>query len=78
MSNSILPYFIFPRKHSNDDFLIGAVPGFDDEMSKNGWSMSSIYQNYITKHFVKYANISDTSKGAPTLNGAHKSHISSY
>ena len=63
MGNSIPPYFIFPVKRWNDDFLIGAVPGSDGEMSKNGWSTSSIFQNYIMKHFVKYANVSDTSKG---------------
>ena len=77
MGNSILPYFIFPGKRCNDDFLIGAVSGSDGEMSINGWSMSSIFQNYIMKHFVKYANVSDTSKGAPTLilYDGHKSHI---
>ena len=38
----------FHKKRWNDDFLIGAVPGSDGEMSKNGWSTSSIFQNYIS------------------------------
>ena len=48
--------------------------GADGEISDSGWSNSLIFQNYLTKYFIKYANVSSD---APTLVlfDGHKSHI---
>ena len=34
------------------NFLDGAATGARGEMSKTGWSCSSVFQNYLTKYFV--------------------------
>ena len=74
IGNSIPPYFVFAGKRWNPEFLQDACVGSSGEMTKNGWSNTEVFQNYVTKHFVKYANLS---KEIPTLllYDGHKSHI---
>lgn len=43
-------------------------------MSKNGWSNTEVFQNYVTNHFVKYANLSPDTPTLILYDG-HKSHI---
>ena len=47
-------------------------------MTKSGWSNMEVFQNYLTKHFMKYSNISSGSATKPTLilYDDHCSHIS--
>ena len=58
--------------------LSGCTAGAAGEMSKSGWSSSSVFQNYLTKHFVKYAYISSVAPAEPTLvmYDGDRSHIS--
>ena len=65
IGNSISPYYVFPGERWNDELLSGCTAGASGEMSKSGWSSSSVFQNYLTKHFVKYANISSVAPAEP-------------
>ena len=78
IGNSIPPYYVYPGKRWNDDFLSGAPAGSDGEMTKSGWSNMEVFQNYLTKHFMKYSNISSGSATEPSLilYDGHRSHIS--
>ncbi|XP_045203754.2 uncharacterized protein LOC123556821 [Mercenaria mercenaria] len=75
IGNSIPPYFVFSGKRWNPEFLQDACVGSSGEMTKNGWSNTQVFQNYVTNHFAKYANLSPE---IPTLllYDGHKSHIS--
>ena len=78
LGNHIPPYYVFPGKRWNSDFLHGAPTGADGEMSPTGWSNSSVFINYLTKHFVKYAGVTDKNSDLKTLvlYDGHKSHAS--
>ncbi|MEW8543568.1 MAG: hypothetical protein AB2693_08525 [Candidatus Thiodiazotropha sp.] len=78
IGNSVPPYYVFPGQRWNDELLSGSPSGASGEMSKSGWSSSSVFYNYLTKHFVKYVNISDQPATEPTLilYDGHRSHIS--
>ncbi|XP_048250446.1 uncharacterized protein LOC124117724 [Haliotis rufescens] len=78
IGNHIPPYFFFPGKRWNDQFLDGAPPGSSGEMSDSGWSNAKIFQNYLTKHFVKHAGISTDPMPPKTLVlfDGHRSHVS--
>jgi hypothetical protein len=74
--NSLPPYFVFSGKRWNPEFLKGA------EMSDKGnnkitelrLSNTTIFNNYVTKHFDKYGNISK-SDSTLLLYDWHRSHI---
>ena len=73
------PYYVFPGKRWNSDFLIGVpAPGSDGEMSPTGWSNYSVVINYLTKHFVTYSWITNKKDGPKILilYDRHKSHAS--
>jgi len=72
---SVPPYYVFPGVRWNDDFMKGACPGSAGEMSKSGWSNTSVFLNYLTKHFISYV---PTDSEYPTLilYDGHRSHIS--
>jgi hypothetical protein len=74
IGNGIPPYFIFPGKRWNPEFLQNACVGSSGEMTKNGWSNTEVFQNYVTKHFAKYANLSSDTPTLLLYDG-HKSHI---
>ena len=59
-------------------FLCEAPAGSDGVMTKSGWSNMSAFQNYLTKHFMKYSSISSESATEPTLilYDDHRSHTS--
>ena len=69
---------MFPGQRWNEIFLEGAATRASGEMSKRGWSCSSVFQNYLTEHFVKYSNVSTGTASEPTLAlyDGHRSHIS--
>ncbi|KAJ8319719.1 hypothetical protein KUTeg_002730 [Tegillarca granosa] len=74
VGNNIPPYYIFPGKRWNDSFLDGTPAGSSGKCSESGWSNSSVFHNYMTRHFVKYVAVS---KDEPllVLYDGHKSHI---
>ena len=74
VGSSIPPYYIFPGQRWSDDFLNGACPGSAGEMTKTGWSNSQVFQNYLTKHFVKFVKFSENP--ILILYDGHRSHIS--
>ena len=78
LGNSGPPYYVFPGQRWNPDFLSGACPDADGEMSKKGWSNSQVFQNYVPKHFATFVKLSDdkTSDHTLILYDGHKSHIS--
>ena len=78
LGNHIPPYYVFPGKRWNSQFLQGAPTGADGEMSPTGWSNSEVFINYLTKHFVKYAGVTDKKSDLKTLvlYDGHKSHAS--
>ena len=77
LGNYIPPYYIFPGKRWNPEFLTGCLPGSNGEMSDSGWSNSQIFQNYVTSHFVKYAGVALGQNQPATLllYDGHRSHI---
>ena len=78
LGNSVPPYYVFPGQRWNPDFLSGACPGADGEMSKKGWSNSQVFQKYVPKHFATFVKLSDDKSSDHTLilYDGHKSHIS--
>jgi hypothetical protein len=74
IGNFLPPYFVFSGKRWNPEFLKDAVTGSDGEMSDTGWSNTTIFNNYVTKHFAKYGNISK-SYSTLLLYDGHRSHI---
>ena len=76
IGNSLPPYFVFSGKRWNPKFLKG------EEMSDKGnnkitelrLSNTTIFNNYVTKHFAKYGNISK-SDSTLLLYDWHRSHI---
>ncbi len=75
IGNAIPPYYVFPGKRWNPEFLQDACVGSSAEMTKNGWSNTQVFSDYVTNHFVKYGNLSPD---VPTLllYDGHRSHIS--
>ncbi|KAJ8318132.1 hypothetical protein KUTeg_003223 [Tegillarca granosa] len=45
-------------KRWNDSFLDGTPAGSSGKCSESGWSNSSVFYNYMTRHFVKYVTVS--------------------
>ncbi|XP_046564293.1 uncharacterized protein LOC124273117 [Haliotis rubra] len=78
VGNYIPPYYVFPGKRWNDEFLEGAPSGSSGSMSVSGWSNTNIFQDYLTKHFIKYAGISADPSAPKTLIlfDSHRSHVS--
>ncbi|XP_060552077.1 uncharacterized protein LOC132713479 isoform X2 [Ruditapes philippinarum] len=74
IGNCIPPYYVFPGKRWNPEFLRNTSVGSSGEMTKNGLTNTEVIQNYVTKHFVNYANLSPD-KPALLLYDGHKSHI---
>ena len=74
----IPPYYVFPGKRWNDSFLEGASYGSKGECSETGWSNMKIFQNYLEKHFLQYANRRSQQEPILLLYDGHKSHISLF
>lgn len=77
LGNYLPPYYIFPGKRWNPEFVNGSLPGSSGEMSESGWSSTKIFNNYVTTHLVMYANVAVGKDKAPTLllYDGHRSHI---
>ncbi|KAL5018324.1 hypothetical protein ScPMuIL_004046, partial [Solemya velum] len=77
VGTAIPPFFIFPGKRWNDDFLSGAPTGSSAMCSETGWSNSEIFMKYLSEHFMNYKQ---RSGDAPLLilYDGHKSHISLF
>ena len=73
---SIPPYYVFPGVRWNEDFLKGSPTGSAGEMSKTGWSNSTIFFNYLTKHFLQYVTTHGSEDPTLILYDGHRSHIS--
>lgn len=73
LGNYVPPYYVFKGKRWNPDFMKNAAPGAEGEMSETGWSNSQVFQNYLTKFFIKHIRSSEQ----PTLvlYDGHKSHV---
>ena len=76
LGNHVPPYYVFPGKRWNDDFMEGAAAGSDGEMLTKGWSNSAVFNKYLTQHFAKYAGITDKQGDQKTLvlYDGHKFH----
>ena len=77
LGHYIPPFYIFPGKRWQSEFLSGASTGADGLMSETGWSNSGTFETYITKHLTKYASL-DADRDRPVtliLYDGHKSHI---
>ena len=59
LGNHVPPYYVFPGKRWNSEFLESLAPGSDREMSPTGWSNSDVFNDYLTKHFAKYVGITN-------------------
>jgi hypothetical protein len=77
LGNYLPPYYIFPGKRWNPEFVNCSLPGSSGEMSESGWSSTKIFNNYVTTHLVMYANVTVGKDKAPTLllYDGHRTHI---
>ena len=67
LGNHVPPYYVFPGKRWNSEFLENVAPGSDGEMSPTGWLNSEVLNNYLTKHFAKYVGITNKQGDQKTL-----------
>ena len=76
LGQQIPPYFVFPGKRMRPELLKGGTPGSDGTVSDSGWSNSTIFMEYLSGHFLKFAQGRDGEKPLLVLYDGHKSHIS--
>ncbi len=76
LGNHIPPYFVFPRVHVQDNWLLVAPPGSaaSGHPKASGWMTTDNFIQYM-KHFVNYAKPSEA-KPILLLLDNHHSHIS--
>ena len=48
LGNHVPPYYVFPGKRWNSEFLENAAQGSDKEMSSTGLPISDLFNNYLT------------------------------
>ena len=68
------PYFVFPRKKMNPEFLNNTTVGSAGSVSDSGWSNTSIFQEYLSTHFSRYAQGSADEYKLILYDG-HKTHL---
>ncbi|XP_060608620.1 uncharacterized protein LOC132760626 [Ruditapes philippinarum] len=79
LGNHVPPFYIFPGKRFNSQFMEGAQPGADGTMSDSGWVNGEIFEDYVTRHLAKHCNLDSVSSDRPAtliLYDGHKSHLS--
>ncbi|XP_060592929.1 uncharacterized protein LOC132747543 [Ruditapes philippinarum] len=54
LGNHVPPFYIFPGKRFNSQFMEGAQPGADGTMSDSGWVNGEIFEDYVTRHLAKH------------------------
>ena len=59
----------------NVDLLQGTTSGSTRVMSKTGWSNSSVFLEYLQRHFVRYIQRPDSSQAVLLIFNGHTSHI---
>ncbi|XP_062586317.1 uncharacterized protein LOC134247943 [Saccostrea cucullata] len=69
------PFYVFPGKRWNADFLNVAISGSSGAMSDSGWSNGKIFEQYLTTHFLENARRQNQDPVLILLDG-HRSHIS--
>ncbi|XP_052074492.1 uncharacterized protein LOC127712219 isoform X1 [Mytilus californianus] len=52
--SALPPFFIFPGQRMNDQLLEGSSPGTSGTVSKDGWSNSEIFMDFLRNHFKKF------------------------
>ncbi|XP_052074488.1 uncharacterized protein LOC127712217 isoform X1 [Mytilus californianus] len=52
--SALPPFFIFPGQQMNDQLLEGSSPGTSGTVSKDGWSNSEIFMDFLRYHFKKF------------------------
>ena len=72
---SIPPYYVLPGVRWNEDFLKRSAADSAGEMSKTGWSNSTIFFNYLIKHFLQYVTTHGSEDPTLILYDGHKSHM---
>ena len=72
----IPPYFVFAGARMRSELLDGCSPGSDGSMSESGWSNGVLFQEYLDKHFLRYATPATPTRPLLLLYDGHKSHIS--
>ncbi|KAJ8310462.1 hypothetical protein KUTeg_012327 [Tegillarca granosa] len=55
LGRSLPPYYIFPWKKWNPNFLEGTPTGSNGECTESGWSNSAVFKRFLQIHFLKYA-----------------------
>ena len=75
LGQSVPPYFVFKGAKWDDGLLEGCVPGSSGTVTKNGWSNSEVFQQYLKEHFLQYA----TQNNHPLLllYDGHTTHVNS-
>ena len=68
------PYFVFPGKKMNPEFLKDATVGSARSVSDSGWSNTTIFKEYLASHFFRYAQGSSGDYKLDLYDG-HKTHL---
>lgn len=71
------PFYVFKGKLRNDDFLKGAAPNADYEMTETGWSNGQVLMKYLKNHFLKYVQkgFGDNNDPILLIYDGHASHV---
>ena len=71
----IPPFFVFPGKRMVDTLMDGASAGAVGVMSDSGWSNSTIFEQYMKEHLVKYIPTRQPGSYVLVLYDGHRSHV---
>ncbi|KAL0166873.1 hypothetical protein M9458_038717, partial [Cirrhinus mrigala] len=74
IGNSLPPYFIFPRVHFRDHFLINGPPGSKGGANSSGWMKDTYFVDFL-QHFNEHTKCSKE-KPCLLLLDNHESHLS--
>ncbi|XP_068246724.1 uncharacterized protein [Palaemon carinicauda] len=74
IGNAIPPFFIFPRAHFRDRFLINIPPGSSGAANPSGWMKESDFVGFLD-HFVKHTKCLKDCPAVLLLDN-HESHLS--
>ena len=76
LGTQIPPYFVFPGKRFQAEYLEGCTPGCSGTVSQtgSGWSNSQIFIDFLKNHFLKFVQ-SDPDQYKLIIYDGHKSHV---
>ena len=74
IGTQVPPFFVFPGKRMNQDYLNHTSVGTDGTVSESGWSNTEIFKKYLSDHFLKYVQGSSDSYKLVLYDG-HKTHL---